>query len=123
MRFLKMQIIFEFAGSPEEYVAGMAHKEVHPPPVCPACGEQGCFESLGYYTRGISRIGSPGVMPLAIRRFRCVKYRISVSLLPSFAQPYRLLRNEIVQMFFDGVLRLRAVSLGTFSSHHDPGEA
>jgi len=102
VRFSGMQIIFEFSGSPEEYVDGQVHKEVLPPSNCPACGEQICFESLGYYTRGISRIGSPGVMPIAIRRFRCVKCRISVSLLPSFAQPYRLVRNEIVQMFFDG---------------------
>lgn len=97
-----MQIIFEFAGSPEEYVAGSAHKEVLPPPACPACGGLDCFESLGYYTRGISKKGSAGVMPIAIRRFLCAACGVSVSLLPNFAQPYRLVRNETVQMFFDG---------------------
>ena len=97
-----MQIIFEFSGSPEEYVAGAAHKEVFPPPSCPACASEACFESLGYYTRGLSKKGSPGVMPIAIRRFRCIACGVSVSLLPNFAQPYRLVRNETVQMFFDG---------------------
>jgi len=97
-----MQIIFEYSGTPEEYVADAAHKEVLPPPFCPACNSSNCFESLGYYTRGLSKKGSSGVMPIAIRRFRCIKCLISVSLLPNFAQPYRLVRNETVQKFFDG---------------------
>lgn len=97
-----MQIIFEFSGTPEDYVAGDAHKEVLPPPSCPACGCENAFESLGYYTRGLSKKGASGIMPIAIRRFRCVKCRISISLLPNFAQPYRLVRNETVQQFFDG---------------------
>lgn len=97
-----MQIIFPFSGTPEEYVAGAAHKEVLPPPVCPACERRGCFESLGYYTRGLNCAGSSGVMPIVIRRFRCIHCRISVSLLPNFAQPYRLVRNEVIQKFFDG---------------------
>lgn len=102
VRLSRMQIIFEFSGSPEQYVAGAAHKEVPPPPNCPSCGGQNCFESLGYYTRSLSKKGSSGVMPIAVRRFRCASCGVSVSLLPSFAQPYRLVRNEIVQMFFDG---------------------
>ncbi len=98
----RMQIILEYSGSPEQYVDGAAHKEVLPPPACPACGETDCLESLGYYTRGLSRKGSPGVMPIAVRRFRCAACGVTVSLLPNFAQPYRLVRNETVQMFFDG---------------------
>lgn len=97
-----MQVIFAFPGSPEQYVAESAHRHVLRPAVCPACGRRKRFESLGYYTRGLSRTGSPGVMPISIRRFRCVECRVSVSLLPDFAQPYRLVRNETIQMFFDG---------------------
>ena len=97
-----MQIIFEFSGTPEDYVGTAAHRETLPPPVCPACSSLECFESLGYYTRGLSKKGSPGVMPIAIRRFRCIRCQISISLLPNFAQPYRLVRNETVQRFFDG---------------------
>jgi len=97
-----MQIVFEFCGSPEEYVATAAHKKVLPPSKCPACGSPESFEPLGYYTRGLSKRGSPGVMSIPIRRFRCIKCPISVSLLPNFAQPYRLVRNETIQKFFDG---------------------
>ncbi len=101
-RLSRMQIIFEFSGSPEQYVAWAAHKKVRPPPCCPTCGAQNRFEALDYYTRGISRKDSSGVMPFSVRRFRCVVCGASVSLLPNFAQPYRLVRNETVQNFFDG---------------------
>jgi len=97
-----MQIILEFSGSPEQYVDGAAHKEVRPPPACPACGGKNRLGPLGYYPRGLSKKGSAGIMSITVRRFLCAACRVSVSLLPNFAQPYRLVRNETVQTFFDG---------------------
>lgn len=97
-----MQLIFEFSGSPEEYVAGAGHKRVPPPPICPVCERPKSFESLGYYCRALTAKGSAGLLSIIVRRFRCIECGASISLLPNFAQPYRLIRNETVQEFFDG---------------------
>jgi len=97
-----MQLIFEFSGSPEEYISEGTHKEVQPPSTCPRCDQAKSFEPLGYYSRGLTAKGQAGVIAIIIRRFRCTTCGVSVSLLPSFAQPYRLVRNEIVEKFFDG---------------------
>lgn len=97
-----MQVIWVFPGSPEEYVAGLTHKEVPPPQTCPACGGEDSLESLGYYKRGLSKKGSQEVMDIVVRRFECTSCGVSVSLLPNFAQPYRLVRCEFIQTFFDG---------------------
>lgn len=97
-----MQTILEFPGPPEEYIAREAHKLVRPPSVCPACQRPKSFESLGYYSRGLTAKGGSGTLSMFVRRFRCVRCRISISLLPNFVQPYRLVRNETVQEFFDG---------------------
>jgi hypothetical protein len=97
-----MQLIFDFSGSPEEYLSGAVHKRVRPPPVCPACQRTKRWEALGYYCRGLTAKGAAGVLSIIVRRFRCVECGITISLLPNFAQPYRLVRNETVQDFFDG---------------------
>lgn len=98
----RMQMIFEYPGTPEEYVAGAVHKNVLPPSVCPACKRENSFEPLGYYSRGLTAKCSAGVLSIVVRRFRCVGCGASISFLPNFAQPYRLVRNETVQKYFDG---------------------
>jgi hypothetical protein len=55
-----MQIILEFSGSPEQYVDGAAHKEVRPPPACPACGGKNRLGPLGYYPSSIVAYAVPG---------------------------------------------------------------
>jgi hypothetical protein len=94
-------MIFDYSGSPEEYIASAVHKRVKPPPVCPACQRSESFEPLGYYSRGLTAKDRAGVLSITVRRFRCTECGISLSLLPNFAQPYRLVRNETVQEFFD----------------------
>jgi hypothetical protein len=49
-----VQIIFQFAGDPESYIAGDCQTKVAPPKRCPHCGRKKCMQALGYYYRGSS---------------------------------------------------------------------
>lgn len=91
-----------FEGTPEDYVARAAHQSVPAPESCGHCGALRRVESLGYYSRGLSSVFTALVLLIFIRRFRCRECGGTVSFLPNFAQPYRLVRNETVQQFFDG---------------------
>lgn len=97
-----MQVIFQFAGDPESYIAGGFHAKVMPPPICPFCGLAACLEPHGYYSRGITASKKADILFLLIRRFLCWASGRTVSMLPDFAQPYRLVRNSTVQKFFSG---------------------
>ena len=97
-----VQVIFQFTGDPESYIAGGCHAKVMPPAVCPHCGLADCLEPHGYYPRGITAAASAGILSLQIRRFLCWATGRTVSMLPDFAQPYRLVRNSAVQKFFSG---------------------
>lgn len=57
--------------------------------------------ALGYYERWVSGVGAEN-MHMRIRRFRCRWCGRSVSVLPDFAQPYRLIRTAVIQASFDG---------------------
>ncbi len=59
--------------------------------------------ALGYYARNISRL-QLGFLRIWIRRFRCRFCRKTLSLLPSFAQPYRLIQNSTIERFVAEVL-------------------
>jgi hypothetical protein len=83
-------------------MARAVHKSVKPPPVCPACLQPQNLEPLGYYGRCVTSSESAKVLDITVRRFRCRSCGVSVSLLPKFAQPYRLIRNDTVQAYFDG---------------------
>jgi len=97
-----VQVIFWFAGDPESYIAGNCHSKVPPPKRCPHCGRKKCMELLGYYPRGISSALTSIPLTIRVRRFICRKFGGTVSMLPSFAQPYRLVRNSTVQKYFSG---------------------
>lgn len=99
-----VQVIFKFLGSPEDYIAELAHRAVPAPQACCRCAAKHRLESLGYYSRGLSSLVAMAVLSIFIRRFRCHRCGGTVSFLPSFAQPYRLVRNETVQQFFEGSL-------------------
>jgi hypothetical protein len=43
-----------------------------------------------------------GFLRLTIRRFRCNRCTRTVSILPSFAQPYRLVQNSTIERFARG---------------------
>jgi hypothetical protein len=97
-----VQVIFEFDGTPEDYVAQSAQREVPAPRSCHQCGASARMESLGYYSRGLSSSVAALVILIVIHRFRCRRCGRTVSFLPIFAQPYRLVRNETVQKFLEG---------------------
>lgn len=97
-----MQVIFQFAGDPEFYIAGRCHAKVMPPMICPHCGQADCLVPHGYYSRSITAAQKADILFLLIRRFFCWASGRTVSMLPNFAQPYRLVRNSTVQKFFSG---------------------
>jgi hypothetical protein len=95
-----MQLIRAFGIDPEGYVKEDVHLKVSPPCECPHCLSAGTLWSLGYYQRSISRL-TAGLLRLWIRRFRCRGCRKTVSILPSFAQPYRFVQNSTKEICRD----------------------
>ena len=85
----------------EEYIAQEAHRRVRPPELCARCCKLHTFDHLGYYQRGCT--DSEGkIREISVRRFVCAACRLTVSCLPDFAQPYRLINNATTQKFFNG---------------------
>jgi hypothetical protein len=97
----RMQLIRAFEIDPEGYVREDVHLKVLPPSECPHCSSAGTLWSLGYYHRSISRL-TAGLLRLSIRRFRCRGCGKTVSILPSFAQPYRFVQNSTIERFVQG---------------------
>jgi hypothetical protein len=60
-----------------------------------------CLEALGYYSRFVTQTMA-AVLAILVRRFRCRRCRLSVSCLPAFAQPYRVVNNVTIAAAFDG---------------------
>jgi hypothetical protein len=58
--------------------------------------------ALGFYERSVTAEASGRLVTIKVRRFRCFQCRRTVSLLPSFAQPYRLVCSFTIERFFDG---------------------
>lgn len=93
-----MQIIHMMSCTAQEYVSGALQKLIRSPEQCPHCSGSRVLHALGYYGRYLSGI----VGKITIRRFRCRYCRGTVSMLPSFIQPYRFLQNHLFDMFMDG---------------------
>ena len=97
-----MQLIRPLPIDVERYVAEEYHRKIRPPEKCPHCGKINSLWAHGYYDRHLSRLVH-GVITFWIRRFRCRSgCGVTVSILPAFAQPYRIVRNETIQQFFRG---------------------
>jgi len=96
-----MQLIREMAMSAARYVGENFHLLVTKPGACPHCGAQRALEALGYYSRNITS-SQATVVRICIRRFRCRGCAKTVSILPSFAQPYRLIQNSTIDRYFSG---------------------
>ncbi len=96
-----MQLIVEFPVDAEEYAAQGLAQNVSPPEACPHCQARATLEALGYYQRNVTG-GKSTVLRLSIRRFRCQACGKTVSILPAFAQPYRLIHNRAIHRFFCG---------------------
>lgn len=87
--------------TPEDYFVAHKQTSMVRPPCCPHCSAVRSLAALGYYERWLS--GSTGkLLRLSIRRFRCRVCGHTVSLLPDFAQPYRLVRNVAIERYFSG---------------------
>lgn len=93
-----MQIIHMMSCTAQEYVSGALQKLIRPPEQCPHCKGSRLLRALGYYGRYLSGIAGK----ILIRRFRCRRCRKTVSMLPSFIQPYRFLQNHLFDMFMEG---------------------
>ena len=97
-----MQLIYAIDIDPERYVAESFHKRIRPPTKCPNCHRSKTLWALGYYSRNLSRVGL-GFLLIFVRRFRCRCCRITVSLLPGFAQPYRFVQNRTIEFYVRGI--------------------
>ena len=96
-----MQIITACRVTPERYQAGNYHLRLRPPLVCPFCRRWRCLLPHGYYERWVTdKTGRP--IRIRIARLLCVRRGGTVSLLPEFAQPYRLVANATIQAYFLG---------------------
>jgi hypothetical protein len=104
-----MQIIRAVPVSAIQYVSRNFQRNIEPPDECPHCRAQNTLEALCYYSRNVTNVES-GVLRISIRRFRCRACRKTVSILPSFVQPYRLVLNVTISDFFGGTLSTRALS-------------
>lgn len=96
-----MQIVCRIHDSPEVYCSRKWHSHLLPPQECPHCGAKESFRSLGYYERYLSG-DSSSARRIRIRRFRCFTCRKTISLLPVFAQPYRVVANETIELYMKG---------------------
>ena len=87
-----MQTIFQTSLTPEQYAQQDYQRQVPPPENCPNCHLAHSLEALCYYHRYIST-ATALVLWIWVRRFWCRHCRVTVSCLPAFAQPYRLVKD------------------------------
>jgi hypothetical protein len=96
-----MQTIFQTSLTPEQYAQQEYHRQVPRPENCPNCERAHTLEGLAYYHRYITT-ATALVLWIWVRRFWCRHCRVSVSCLPAFAQPYRLVNTATVSAGFNG---------------------
>jgi hypothetical protein len=96
-----MQLIRVIRMEAEAYKNGNFQHQITPPVRCPHCAAEKSCAALGYYGRNVTH-GLRKILRIFIRRFRCRSCKKTVSILPSFAQPYRLVENETIDQFFSG---------------------
>ena len=103
-----MQKLVRVKLSVEEYVREQYHRQMRAPSSCPNCGRLRRLWALGYYRRYTTDALGKAVAIL-VRRFRCRSCRVTVSCLPHFAQPYRLVNHTTLEAFVKGRHRQRDV--------------
>ena len=96
-----MQRIYPTSLTPEQYAQQEYHRQVPAPENCPNCERAQSLEALCYYHRYIST-ATALVLWIWVRRFWCRHCRITVSCLPAFAQPYRVVNTPTVAAGFNG---------------------
>ena len=97
-----MQLIIVFFGGPEEYVRDGAHRKMPRPDGCAICGKSGGMRPHGFYRRSVTIPGPIMCLLIQIRRFLCFFCRRTTSMLPDFAQPYRLVATDTVNEYLAG---------------------
>lgn len=101
LRYLKfVQILYPTTLTPLQYLKQDAAEQVQKPEKCASCGAANCLEALGYYWRWISHLLD--CLRIRVRRFLCLQCRVSISCLPDFAQPYRVVNSQTVEAGFEG---------------------
>ncbi len=96
-----MQILTACRLSPERYKAEGYHLRLRPPIVCPICHGWQCLKPHAQYERWTTGKGGKEIW-IVVVRFICGKTGWTVSLLPEFAQPYRIVANTTIQAYFAG---------------------
>jgi hypothetical protein len=103
-----MQKIVRVKLSVEAYVREQFHRQMRAPSQCPNCGRFHRLWGHAYYRRYTT--GALGkAIAILVRRFRCTYCRVTVSCLPRFAQPYRLVSHTTLEAFLNGRHRRRDV--------------
>jgi hypothetical protein len=96
-----MQKIVRVKLTVETYVRDQYHAQMRPPSQCPNCGWLHRLWAHAYYQRYTTdSVGKP--IAFWVRRFRCTYCRVTVSCLPCFAQPYRLVNHTTLEAFLNG---------------------
>lgn len=97
-----MQVVCKVELDADEYVTTEAHLSVRRPAVCPVCKQKDTLVVLGHYERSCTVKGTGRIAEIKVRRFVCKACRRTVSMLPSFAQPYRLVCSVTIERYFNG---------------------
>jgi hypothetical protein len=97
-----MQVIIAYDGGPEDYAREEAHFDVGRPYHCPNCRREAVLRALGYYSRWVSSMSRHKMTQILVRRFRCSACRLTTSMLPDFAQTYRLVETDTVDQYLAG---------------------
>ena len=97
-----MQMISPSLVDAVDYVAHQAHRRVKRPSECPQCKQHGALRAIGFYSRSVTESRSGKIVVIKVRRFLCEHCRKTLSLLPSFAQPYRLICSVTIERYFSG---------------------
>jgi hypothetical protein len=98
-----MQVIIPVGLSPSEYHArGQDLRWVHVPQPCPYCRIAHSFEVLGRYWRWITDHLTEVAYLIPIRRFRSRFCPVTISCLPDFCQPHRLVCNAAIGAYMAG---------------------
>jgi ribosomal protein S27AE len=97
----RMQKVMRVKLTIEAYVREQFQTRMRPPEQCPNCGRFHGLWAHGYYDRDSTEsTGKP--LRFLVRRFRCGHCGITVSCLPCFAQPYRLVNHTTLEAFLKG---------------------
>lgn len=96
-----VQVLISIACRPTEYVERHLHSTVRPPSSCPVCGAARSLGAHGYYARDTTD-DTGMILRIRVRRFLCRRCRRTVSCLPRFAQPYRVVNSSTIDAYFSG---------------------